>query len=123
MTKSMFKLGQTYKTRDGRSARIICIDTKGMENPLIALVSTPDGQHEAAFYYRTNGQFVFGGAHEMDLMPRTKTVTRYLNVYAEHCFDTGGHESEDAADAGAHSSRLACIPYQVTIPDDGSETT
>lgn len=50
--QSMIEMGKKYKTRDGRSARVICIDREGA-CPVIALIQTDF--HEAIIPYRADG--------------------------------------------------------------------
>lgn len=69
MTK--FKVGDVVKTRDGRDARIICVDAKGYF-PVIALLPNPTsyGGEELPRGYQIDGSLLGDGtARPTDLMP------------------------------------------------------
>lgn len=50
------KTGKPICTRDGKSARIICWDMKGIY-PIVALVKTSD-QNEYSYNYKEDGTFL-----------------------------------------------------------------
>lgn len=112
---SHYKLGGTYKTRDGRSARVICVDAAATK-PLIALVAYTNGREEAC-QFSADGRYGQLYDSEIDLMPRTKEVTRWVNVYPRSWMD-GIHETQEEADRYCAPERVACIPITFTIPDD-----
>lgn len=113
MTESMFKLGQTYKTRDAESKWLVLYIK---DDRMLAL-------HEKTSvtrWYWTTGQLDRFDRRDGDLMLCTKEVTRYLNVYPNWVEDHAWAD-EVTADKYAGSDRIACIPYKVTLPDDDSE--
>lgn len=116
-----FKIGQTYKTRNrGLSVRIICVNRVGSTS-VIGLCQLAGDAYETCFFYDTLGRVHGSDARsDMDLMPCTREVTRYLNVYPNWVEDHAWAD-EVAADKYAGSDRIACIPYKVTLPDDDSE--
>lgn len=61
------ELGKCYRTRDGRKARVICVDRKG-PTPVIALVD--DGWIELSYAFHQCGDFIhsLGGGHSYDLV-------------------------------------------------------
>lgn len=50
------KAGKPVHTRDGREARVICFDAKGMHQPIIALITQDNGVEYIETYY-SNGRF------------------------------------------------------------------
>ena len=59
------EMGKTYRLRDGRPARVICVDAKG-EQPVVALVPNIDGEYTI----RTSlvGEFYTNQEHDLDLI-------------------------------------------------------
>lgn len=112
---SHFKLGWKGKTRSGVNARIVATDAAG-HTPLVVLYK--EGATENARNLRTDGTW-WGPEHPhaLDLMPRTKEVTRWVNVYPRSWMD-GIHETQEEADRCCTPERVACIPITFTIPDD-----
>jgi hypothetical protein len=114
--KTLFEVGKTYKTRDGRDARVICVDARDEkeDEPILALVSKRGGK-EIICGYANDGSFDGVGFDDRhDLMPPTRTV--WVNFYySDKCaeyYDTEEH----ARRMKAGSNRLAtAIP--VEIPD------
>lgn len=50
------KLNGFYKTRDGRKARVICVDRKFQEKPIVALIADPKtGNENVEFNYLKSG--------------------------------------------------------------------
>ena len=43
-------------TRNGRNARIICTDRRGLNYPIIALIETGSGGEEVAYSYTKDGK-------------------------------------------------------------------
>ena len=64
-----FKVGDVTTTRDGRKARIICVDRVSKDYPVIALIVSEAGT-ETVTSHTPNGLFMDGlGGHGNDLMP------------------------------------------------------
>lgn len=74
-------------TRDGRSARIVCVDAKG-DYPVVAMVLSLDGTLETPHNYTKNGHFD-NNAYEYtyDLFFSTEKHEGWFNIY--HCDDLG----------------------------------
>ena len=74
-------------TRDGRSARIVCVDAKG-EYPIVAMVLSLDGTLETPHNYTKNGHFD-NNAYEYtyDLFFAAEKHEGWFNIY--HCNDFG----------------------------------
>lgn len=60
MTKPI-SMDKQYRTRDGRSARILCVDRNDSDFPVVALVSGSKGG-QAVIIYPSNG--AYGEEHE-----------------------------------------------------------
>ena len=78
----MFELGKSYKTRDGRWARIICVDREGKDS-IIALIPFDKEGHEGIYAYNANGRSFDDYQSESDLMPPKIKRTVYINVYSD----------------------------------------
>ena len=60
------EMGKKYRTRDGRPARVLCVDAKGTQ-PVIALVSNGNG--ESIVRTSLAGEFYAGDdVHELNLI-------------------------------------------------------
>lgn len=67
------EVGKTYETRDGRLARVICVDRKFIgDAPVIALVTNDDGMEWACGY---NAEGVSAGDSRHDLVREHVPVT------------------------------------------------
>lgn len=78
------KEGKPVCTRDGRKARIICYDAKGMGYPILALVETYG--KEITHYYNTDGKSAV--YPDANLMMLPENHERWVNVYKECCYET-----------------------------------
>ena len=54
----MIELGKTYKDGLGRDVRIICVDSKNGEFPIVGLVSLEDGQ-EFTSSFQKDGRYAY----------------------------------------------------------------
>lgn len=74
------EVGKTYETRDGRLARVICVDRKfSGDAPVIALVTNADGME---WTYGYNAEGVCSGESKNDLMREHVPVTyRWYRVF------------------------------------------
>ena len=72
------KQGKPVCLRNGKKARIVCFDIKGVAYPIIALVEE-DG-HESTIYYNDRGRT---GSYpcEYDLMMAPERKTGWINIY------------------------------------------
>lgn len=93
MTDCKFKVGETYKTRDGRNARVVAFvpDAKYADERMVAVVN---GQ---IFTYCEDGASSLDGEGVLDLLPNKRTVwvNFYDGPYAYY------YDSEAAADDAA----------------------
>lgn len=68
-------------TRDGRSARVICMDAIN-ENPIVALVTAYDGS-EVIYSYTKDGLITSCGECNLDLFFANEMKEGWLNIYPE----------------------------------------
>lgn len=99
----MFEVGKTYKTRDGRDARVICVDRADEVRPIVALVMDVDG-NEGLYTFRESGKYGLGRAH-VDLMP--PMITKYVNVYPGEGSLSGTHDTGWKAKEKAGANAIA----------------
>ena len=65
------EMNKKYRTRDGRPARVICVDAKSTQ-PVVALVSrTRDETSEFIIRVSLKGEFYTGEKYELDLIEVT----------------------------------------------------
>ena len=75
------KSGKPVCTRDGRKARIVCFDAKGIQ-PIVVLVTC--GNEEKAIKYSISGRFRFDGIpDEADLMMLPEKKEGWVNLYRD----------------------------------------
>ena len=67
-------------TRDGRNARIICIDKKGF-NPILALVTRHNGIAEDVYAYTKNGELSEGNSTKSSLFFAPEKHEGWINLY------------------------------------------
>lgn len=78
------KAGKPVCTRDGRKARIICWDKKGLV-PIVALIEHEDS--EIALSYYNNGKHMFRDNSDNDLMMLTKKKEGWIIIHKEAIYD------------------------------------
>lgn len=84
-------------TKDGRNARIVCTDKKGV-NPIVALVTKYDSVTEEAFTYTKNGEFFGGITTKYDLFFAPEKHEGWVNVCKSQMYRCGLiHNSEEEA--------------------------
>ena len=102
------------QTRDGRPARLLCVDAKLISFPVAAFVQQHP-EKETVLFVDIDGSANGRNGNESDLdlipIPRKVRVTGWLNVYAAYM---GYHFHESRADADEKaatiaSPRIACI--------------
>ena len=98
-----FEAGKTYKTRDGRDARIYATDGKDV-TPIHGAVDSGDGW-EVCVWKPTGKHFCEKGA---DLMPPKKKA--WVNIYP------GGagvaYDERASADGNCDCNRIACVEIE-----------
>lgn len=72
-------------TRDGRNARIICTDAKGMY-PIVALVASKEGtlEVEHSFLYYADGRIVGNIKNGHDLFFAPEKKEGWINIYKDN---------------------------------------
>lgn len=92
-------------TRDGRNARIVCTNKKGID-PIVALVTKYDSDTELAYTYTKNGEFVGGIITKYDLLFAPEKHEGWVNVYRIgglgcRCIFDSEEKARQCADEGA----------------------
>lgn len=108
---------QAVQTRDGRKARIICVEAKNPAFPIIALITTSSGM-EAPEAFTSGGSYCPTTFTFRDLIPIPTRIKRdvWLNVY-DH--GTCAYEARRDADDAASKDRRACIKAPIDC-EEGS---
>lgn len=79
------KAGKPVCTRDGRKARILCYDLKGVEEyPIVAAIETHDYLAESISAYDRNGRFDHDKENNNDLMMLPQKKEGWVNVYKSY---------------------------------------
>ena len=100
------------QTRDGHKARIICFDRKDPVKPIIALITTEEGEEHTVCYSPQ------GRSHpkhpEQDLVMATEKKVRYLNIYEKEIVGNTLFKTEEEAKAKEYTL-FAPEPYVTTV--------
>lgn len=101
-----------HVTRDGRTARIICTDTKGSQGEtIVALVADKNGIESPRNFFQSGHYLDAYAENDLDLInapaPKRKFV-RWVNMY-EHTATVFTYEKKEIADRDASAHRTACI--------------
>ena len=67
-------------TRDGRKARIICIDAES-NYPIIALIKSTNGSDEYPLRYTVKGEYYPGHEQKEDLFFASEKHEGWINIY------------------------------------------
>lgn len=114
----MISLSKRYITRDGRPARVLCVDKKG-QYPVVAVVlcggNGPEtAKEEVVYAYDTKGSYCgamkewdggkyLGTCHVLDLIEAPLVTVRYANVFGDHIDETFYLSSKEADDSSGFS--------------------
>lgn len=103
-------LATKVTTRDGRPARIICIDVKNIQ-PILALVTNKDG-FEQTIQYELNGKYYFHNnvLNDLDLINIVEKQKWWANVYSNIIV---GYKSKEEANINARSNLLCCVEVEL----------
>jgi hypothetical protein len=118
MCETKFKVGQVVKTRNGREARVICVDRK-TDNGLsmVALYKSRHSDEENYGSFTPQGKFMPDDEeHDCDLMPPMRTV--WVNLYCENDKTNARwhHEKETADRLGRDYKAIAkAIPVEIPM--------
>ena len=112
---TMFEAGKTYRTRDGREARVYATDG-GPEWPIHGAIKR-DGGEWISHNWRANGRlWNKAGDSHFDLMPpkREAWVNIYPNLSNNVFLASYLHTTRAAADEHAGTDRVACVRIEYT---------
>ena len=97
-------------TRDGRNARIVCIDAKG-DYPIVAMIETFDGSIEQPCNYTKNGYFCADESDNgIDLFFVPEKHKGWMNIYKHN----DGHYE---GDGNIYNTEEECKANQVLVID------
>lgn len=113
-------LATKVQTKDGRKARLICVDRKDRAYPIVALIDIEASEVACAF--TTNGHFFKEGSDpEKDLINASVTIKRWVNLYkntdGQIYPGAGWFETRAEADSAAThvpADRVACKEIEIT---------
>lgn len=117
-TTSTFDPTKPVQTRDGRKARILCVDrlvgddetSQGLHpEPIVALVTSHDGSYEYTETFSADGHWLDDGDASDDLV--NVPESKWLNVYDPKAEDFTAiwHNSRELADRFAAGSRIGVL--------------
>ena len=87
MEKKLIEIGKQYTTRDGKAVRVLCVDCKDEEYPVLALV----GEFEQVENYTADGKYYLRkSVHSQDLIEKPVERKIYLEIYTSSSW--GGDE-------------------------------
>lgn len=98
---------ETYTTRDGRPARVLCLDAKGLW-PVVALVE------DVAARFTLDGQNKYETNYDLIPAPKAHKVVLWVNVFADGLHEA--HRNKQAADYWSRK-RIACIRMEATAQE------
>lgn len=107
------KNGAPVQTRDGRPARIICWDRKGLPYPIVVLIDN-DGKEWLETYSR-NGKFCIKENSPLyleensplDLVMAPTKKEGWINIYPD--YTAGVYNTKEEADEYKGETRVACV--------------
>ena len=102
-------------TRDGRKARIICIDAES-NYPIVALIKSTDGSDEYPLRYTVKGEYHPGHEHKEDLFFAPEKHEGWINIYRDTILSGAYYKytypSEEDAKENASSGAIATIKIE-----------
>ena len=115
------KQGHPVCTRDGRPARIVCFDRKGIkyERPYPILVLVDGEEQEEAIACYEDGSSAYG-AQTDDLFMASEKKAGWVNIYDEGSdhFTTGNNiydSEQEAVDADVAEQRIDTIQIEFEV--------
>ena len=102
--------GKPVCTRDGRKARIICIDRINGDRRIVACVLEPDGDFEQVLFYSDEG-YIVDPQHPKgdDLMMIPEKKEGWVNVYPADCMDQKRYSTKEEALSQANSDVIDTV--------------
>jgi len=101
-----FDPSKPCKTKDGREARIICVDAEGPE-PIVALVKSHIGDEYIERYTPEGRVQPNSSNHDLINIPET----RWVNIYEEYAGKVCNSRAQ-ADDICDVDGRTACLQFQ-----------
>lgn len=104
------EMGKTYRTRDGKPARVIAVDRVSLQHPVLALVKT-SATEEHVYSYTTDGKYAWTIETSHDLIEVKPEITGWVNIYKVGTDNWYAFKkTREDADGHARAERIACIP-------------
>lgn len=108
MTDCKFEVGKTYKTRDGRDAKLVHIYGEERDCSFKLLWVREDAHHTTTldgFYYK--------GTANLDVLPPKQSGELWLNIYHAGGATWGrSFNNREEANFNAGLDRIACVAVQ-----------
>ena len=107
-----FKVGNTYKTKDGPSVLVVYVD-----DSMILGVCTPENGMKSGFCWRENGLYSDRRLEFMDLVPPEAIIKRlWMHVYRSAGTESGYYGCLSTLEGGARPITLDIEGYIGTFP-------
>lgn len=121
----MFNVNKPVQTRNGRyKGRILCIDRKGSEFQIVALLTDDKTEMEQCYVFLANGQMFNGQSSPMDLVNVPDVKKIYRLAFSEGRVSARRYMSTETAKADVQhnhfdTAEIAWEGYTETIIMDG----
>jgi hypothetical protein len=111
----LITMDREYVTRDGKPVRVLCVDLRGDEWTVVALVQNEC--RERLITYRADGRYSAISESKEDLIPKPKRHKRtaWMNVYPDYPGNV--HESRAEADGLSGAGRIACLELHLDFAE------
>lgn len=107
------KAGKPIYTRDGRKARILCYDLKGVEEyPIVAAIETHDYLAENISVYDRNGRFDHDKENNNDLMILLEKKEGWINIYNRNTISTSKENCYIMTGVSVFKTKESAISYK-----------
>lgn len=107
------KAGKPIYTRDGRKARILCYDLKGVEGyPIVAAIETHDYLAESISAYDRNGRFDHDKENNNDLMILLEKKEGWINIYNRNTISTSKENCYIMTGVSVFKTKESAISYK-----------
>lgn len=107
------KAGKPIYTRDGRKARILCYDLKGVkEYPIVAAIETHDYLAERISTYDRNGRFDHDKENNNDLMILLEKKEGWINIYNRNTISTSKENCYIITGVSVFKTKESAISYK-----------
>lgn len=113
----LIEMGKEYRTRDGRAARVLCVDGPDKRYPVVAVIQDAGCADWTPEDFTTTGLIVTADKNPEDLIEVKPEVKGWVNIYPKNRFSeadrekvSNTHTTKEIANKSAVSGRIACIP-------------